>query len=106
MIANESGHHAGALPQPSPVTDDEVSGFTMPVSVAIASDDSLAGGRQAAERARTPLPNGIVETWPDTPTPCRGKPRGRWRPGSMSSGPPTSRHPEPRRINHHGPGAT
>lgn len=64
MIANGSEHYAAALPQPSPVTNDEVSGFTMPVYVAIASGDSLAGGQEAAERARTALPD--VQTWPNT----------------------------------------
>lgn len=65
MIAAASEHYKAALPQPSPLMDDELSQLTMPVYVAIASDNSLAGGATAAERAEQ-LAQATVQTWPDT----------------------------------------
>lgn len=65
MIAAASEHYTTALPQPATLTDDELAQLTMPVYVAIASDDSLAGGVDAAKRAAQ-LPRGTVLTWPDT----------------------------------------
>lgn len=47
------------------MTDAELAQLTMPVYVAIASGDSLAGGAAASERAEQ-LPRGTVQTWPDT----------------------------------------
>ena len=66
MIAAGSKHYTAALPTPNPLTEDQAARLTMPVYVAIASTDSLAGGRRAADRATAVLPHGIVETWPDT----------------------------------------
>lgn len=65
MIAAASEHYQAALPQPSPLTDDQLAQLTMPVYVAIASDHSLAGGQAAAERAGQ-LPHATVQIWPDT----------------------------------------
>lgn len=66
MIAAGAEHFAAALPTPGPVSDERAGRLTMPVYVAIASDDSLAGGERAAARAAEILPAGTVETWPDT----------------------------------------
>jgi pimeloyl-ACP methyl ester carboxylesterase len=66
MIAAGAEHYAAALPTPGLVTDEQATRFTMPVYVAIASDDSLAGGQSAADRAKAVLPDGTVETWPNT----------------------------------------
>ncbi len=66
MIAAGSEHYAAALPNPSLLTDDQAGQLMMQVYVAIAARDSLAGGADAARRARSALPEGTVETWPDT----------------------------------------
>lgn len=65
MIAAGSEHFAAALPQPAVLTDDQLAALTMPVSVAIAGRDSLAGGGAAAEAASA-LPDVQVTVWPDT----------------------------------------
>ncbi|WP_295648362.1 alpha/beta fold hydrolase [uncultured Dietzia sp.] len=65
MIAAATEHYQAALPQPAPLTDEELSQLTMPVYVAIASDDSLAGGVSAARRAEQ-LPAATAQTWPET----------------------------------------
>jgi pimeloyl-ACP methyl ester carboxylesterase len=66
MIAAGTEHYVAALPNPSRLSDDEVAQLTMPVYVAIASDNSLAGGGSAAARARSTLSDGVVEIWPHT----------------------------------------
>lgn len=66
MIAAGSEHFSAALPTPSQLSDAEAARLTMPVYVAIASRDSLAGGEDAAQRAREALPNGRVTVWADT----------------------------------------
>ena len=65
MVAAASEHFKAALPQPRPLTDEELSRVTMPTYVAIASSDSLAGGASAAQRAGH-LPQATVQTWPNT----------------------------------------
>lgn len=65
MVAAASEHYRAALPQPSPLTDEQLAELTMPVYVAIASDHSLAGGDAATERAEQ-LSQATVRTWPDT----------------------------------------
>lgn len=65
MIAAASEHYKAALPQPVTLSDDELAKLDMPVYVAIASDDSLAGGVDAAERGDQ-LPQGTVRIWPNT----------------------------------------
>ena len=65
MITAGADHYAAQLPNPKVLTDDQMRGLTMPVYVAIADHDSLAGGQRAAERAAA-LPDGTVRVWPDT----------------------------------------
>ena len=65
MITAGADHYSAELPNPRVLTDDQLRELTMPVYVAIADHDSLAGGEKAAERAAG-LPNGTVRVWPDT----------------------------------------
>jgi len=65
MIKAGSEHFEADLPTPSPLTKEEASALTMPVYVAIAGKDSLAGGRKASERAEELLPGARVQTWKD-----------------------------------------
>lgn len=66
MIAAGAEHYAASLPTPTLITDEQATHFTMPVYVAIASNDSLAGGQGAADRAKAVLPDSAVEIWPKT----------------------------------------
>lgn len=66
MIAAGATHYAAALPAPAPLSDAQAARLTMPVYVAVASTDSLAGGHRAADRASEVLPRGVVEIWPET----------------------------------------
>lgn len=63
MIEAGTRHFSAELPTPSPLSDEEADQLTMPVYVAIAGQDSLAGGQGAADRARDALPNGQVQVW-------------------------------------------
>lgn len=65
MIAAATEHYQAALPQPSPLTDEQLARLDMPVYVAIASDQSFAGGQSAADRADS-LPGAVVKIWPNT----------------------------------------
>lgn len=65
MIAAAGEHYSAAVPTPSPLDDEQLEQLSMPVYVAIASDDSLAGGQAAADRAAQ-LPRPTVVTWPET----------------------------------------
>lgn len=65
MITAATEHFAAELPTPSPLSDDAAAQLTMPVYVAIAGRDSLAGGEAAAERAGEALPDARVQTWED-----------------------------------------
>lgn len=68
MIRAGSEHFDADLPTPSPLTKEEAGSLTMPVYVAIAGRDSLAGGggeRRAVERAEELLPGAQVQTWKD-----------------------------------------
>lgn len=64
MITAGADHYAAQLPTPSVLTDEQLAGLRMPVYVALAEQDSLAGAA-AAERAGS-LPNATVRTWPQT----------------------------------------
>lgn len=66
MIRTGTQHYSADLPTPSPLSEDEASTMTMPVYVAIADHESMAGGEQAAERAQELLPRVTVKIWPDT----------------------------------------
>ncbi len=63
MIEAGTEHFSAELPTPSPLSDEEVGQLTMPVYVAIAGQDSLAGGQDAADRARDTLADGQVQVW-------------------------------------------
>ncbi|MFJ9389144.1 alpha/beta fold hydrolase [Nocardioides sp. NPDC101246] len=66
MIAAGTTHFdSGSLPTPSRLTDDQMRALSMPVYVAIASDKSLAGGEDAAEKAEQ-IPGATVKVWPKT----------------------------------------
>ncbi|WMY78792.1 alpha/beta hydrolase [Citricoccus sp. I39-566] len=65
MITAATAHYQAAVPQPSPLTDDQLERLSMPVYVALASRDSLAGGQDAVERAES-LTDSTVKVWPDT----------------------------------------
>lgn len=66
MIRTGTQHYSADLPTPSPLSEDEASTMTMPVYVAIADHESMAGGEQAAERAQERLPRVTVKIWLDT----------------------------------------
>jgi pimeloyl-ACP methyl ester carboxylesterase len=66
MIALGSEHfNSSGLPSPSPLSEDQLKGLSMPVYVAIASNDSVAGGDSAARKAAL-IPDAQVKVWPDT----------------------------------------
>lgn len=65
MIDEGSTHYAATTQTPRTLTDQEWRGLSMPVRVDIASDKSLAGGQDAAERARK-LGADTVTIWPGT----------------------------------------
>ncbi|WP_413542434.1 alpha/beta fold hydrolase [Citricoccus nitrophenolicus] len=65
MVAAATEHYSAALPQPTPLADEQLERLTMPVYVAIAAEDSLAGGPAAVERAQS-LPQATVRVWPET----------------------------------------
>lgn len=65
MIESATTHFHVELPTPSLLSTDEASALTMPVYVAIAGRDSLAGGNGAAARARELLPDATVKIWPE-----------------------------------------
>lgn len=66
MIAAGTEHFAASLPNPSVLSEVEAANLSMPVYVAIADHESLAGGTAAAERAREILPRGTVVVWEQT----------------------------------------
>ena len=53
MVDEGSKHYAAATRTPRTLTDAEWRTMSMPIRVEIASDKSLAGGRRAAQRARS-----------------------------------------------------
>lgn len=65
MISRATQHYSAALPTPSPLNDEELAVLEMPTYVAVAEHDSIAGGQNAATRARE-LPNAVVDIFPDT----------------------------------------
>lgn len=65
MIDLATAHYSGHAPTPAPVGEDVLRSLPMPVYVAIADRDSLAGGEKAAEQARL-IPGATVQTWPNT----------------------------------------
>ncbi|MEU0316609.1 hypothetical protein [Nocardioides sp. NPDC006273] len=66
MIAAGTTHFdSGSLPTPSRLSDEQMRALTMPVYVVIASDKSLAGGEDAAEKAEL-IRTATVKVWPET----------------------------------------
>lgn len=65
LVTAASAHYQAALPQPSPLTDDQLDRLEMPVYVALASRDSMAGGPPALQRAES-LAQSTVKIWPNT----------------------------------------
>lgn len=62
LIAVASETFRTALPTPRPLTDEQLTALGMPVYLAVAGTSSLAGSA-AAERARSQLPDAVVEVW-------------------------------------------
>ena len=65
MISSGAANYSAQLPNPRVLSDFQLAQLRVPVDVAIADRDSLAGGARAAERAQLLL-DVIVEIWPDT----------------------------------------
>lgn len=65
MIDEGSKHYAAVTLVPRTFSDEEWGSLPMPVRVDIASDKSLAGGEEAAQRARD-LGKGPTTVWPRT----------------------------------------
>lgn len=65
MIDEGSQHYAALAPTPRTLSDEEWGSISVPVRVDIADDHSLAGGEEAAKRARD-LGKGPVTVWPGT----------------------------------------
>ena len=63
MIKAGSEKFDASLPTPSPLTDEQAEALTMPVYVAIAGRNSVAGGSKAVERAREILPQANIQVW-------------------------------------------
>ena len=65
MIDIGAREYSAKLPTPSVLSDDELAALTMPVYVAIGGQESLAGGAEAARRARS-MDDATVTVWPRT----------------------------------------
>lgn len=65
MIESGTAHFSAELPTPSPLSGDQAAALTMPVYVAIAGRDSLAGGEGGADKARELLSDATVQIWPN-----------------------------------------
>lgn len=63
MIAAGTEHYSSSLPTPSPLSDEQAARLTMPVYIALADRDSLAGSEK---QAKDLLPDASLTTWPDT----------------------------------------
>lgn len=64
MISAGTEHYSADLPTPSPLTTEQAARLTMPVYVAVAGRDSLAGA-DAESSAAELLPGATVEVWPN-----------------------------------------
>ena len=63
MIKAGAEKFDASLPTPSPLTDEQAEALTMPVYVAIAGRNSVAGGSKAVERAQKILPQASIQVW-------------------------------------------
>lgn len=63
MIKAGAEKFDASLPTPSPLTDEQAEALTMPVYVAIAGRNSVAGGNKAVERAQKILPQASIQVW-------------------------------------------
>ena len=93
MIRTGTRHYSADLPTPSPLSEDEASTMTMPVYVAIAEHESLAGGERAAPRAQELLPRATVKIGPTPPTHCPCRSPRPWGTSSRDSGARPGRRP-------------
>jgi len=65
MIDQASEHYSAPAPAPRTLTDEEWRSMSMPIRVDLAGEKSLAGGNEAADRARA-LGKNPVTVWPRT----------------------------------------
>ena len=63
MIKAGAEKFDASLPTPSPLTYEQAEALTMPVYVAIAGRNSVAGGSKAVERAQKILPQASIQVW-------------------------------------------
>lgn len=63
MIKAGAEKFDASLPMPSPLTYEQAEALTMPVYVAIAGRNSVAGGSKAVERAQKILPQASIQVW-------------------------------------------
>lgn len=66
MIEAGAAEFSASLPTPSVIKSEQAGKLNMPVYVAIASNQSLAGGEKAVQRAAELIPHAQVRIWPDT----------------------------------------
>ncbi len=64
MIALGSEQYSAALPTPKPLADDELRGLRMPVYLALAERQSMAGDSAAARASL--IQDVTVQVWPNT----------------------------------------
>ncbi len=66
MIDGGAREYSADLPIPTVLTADQLAELTMPVYVGIGELSDLAGGTEAADTARSHLPDATVRVWPGT----------------------------------------
>ena len=66
MIEVAAAQYSSSIPTPKPLTKTDAGQLRMPVYVALASTDSVAGGQKAAKRAAELIPHAQVQIWPET----------------------------------------
>ena len=66
MIEAGAAEFSASLPTPSVIKSEQARNLGMPVYVAIASNESLAGGEKAAQHVHELIPHAQVGIWPNT----------------------------------------
>lgn len=66
MIEAGAAEFSASLPTPSVIKSEQARNLGMPVYVAIASNESLAGGEKAAQHVHELIPHAQVRIWPNT----------------------------------------
>ncbi len=66
MIESGAAHYSAALPTPRLLNEEQTAKMEMPVYVALASDNSLAGGKKVVEHTKELLPQAHVKVWDNT----------------------------------------